>query len=236
MHILAEPRFLRTVLPEKQRTGSQRQPRRRGGCAAKAPLPDASTPAAETLDPKPQVQEKAENKKVPNSASSPPAPKPDVKEKVESKIASGPSALQPVPKASEGKIEVPQATFKQAPLPIKLDEVVFLERAPEPPSLPIGTTFCMLNREIIRQSFLLCAREDFGNAGYGQTSSSNAGALGATAGSVTYTKAQVYYANVYHNFTNQIRAGFEYAYFDTTYSDGVIAHNNRFQVSTWFRF
>ena len=78
------------------------------------------------------------------------------------------------------------------------------------------------------------------NVGYGQLNSSNANTLTAAAAvggvkPVIYTKAEVDHANVYHNFTNQIRAGLEYAYFDTTYADNVIAHNNRVQLSTWFR-
>jgi len=70
--------------------------------------------------------------------------------------------------------------------------------------------------------------------GYGQLYSSNIGQL--TGSSTTYDKQETYFGNILHDCTNQIRVGLEYAYSQTHYSDNLVTHNNRVQVSAWFIF
>ncbi len=75
------------------------------------------------------------------------------------------------------------------------------------------------------------------NVGYGRLNSSNAAELvNSNIGkNVIYTRSEILFANIYHDFTKQIRAGIEYSISQTTYADGVQAQNNRIQVSSWFR-
>jgi hypothetical protein len=51
-----------------------------------------------------------------------------------------------------------------------------------------------------------------------------------------YKRSMIIFANVVHNFTEQIRGGFEYAYMETGYTDGGTGFNNRYQVTTHFIF
>jgi hypothetical protein len=39
-----------------------------------------------------------------------------------------------------------------------------------------------------------------------------------------------------HSFSDQIRAGFEYAYTQTGYFDNTLGYNNRYQLTTHFIF
>ncbi len=74
------------------------------------------------------------------------------------------------------------------------------------------------------------------NVGYARINSSNNNAIGPlTTGAIAYNRAEVIFANVYHDFTKQIRVGLEYAYGRTTYVDAITAQNSRIQVSSWFR-
>jgi hypothetical protein len=79
------------------------------------------------------------------------------------------------------------------------------------------------------------------NAGYGSIRSSNIGDLtnaeGKTgAASYPCNRNQVYFANVQHDLSNQVRVGFEFAHTRSDFSDGTNAHNNRYQLSAWFMF
>jgi hypothetical protein len=75
------------------------------------------------------------------------------------------------------------------------------------------------------------------NVSYAQLSSDNVNSLTGSiaAGSFSYNRLELITANLYHDFTANVRAGVEYAHMTTTYSDGVQAKNDRIQVSTWFR-
>ncbi|MFO0687935.1 MAG: hypothetical protein U0900_04465 [Myxococcota bacterium] len=87
-------------------------------------------------------------------------------------------------------------------------------------------------------------------AGYGTIWSTNASAMtcdgaGATAascGGATRSKANLYnrdttwYGFLYHDFTQEIRAGIETNWVETKYSDGERATNRRIQASFFYRF
>jgi len=81
---------------------------------------------------------------------------------VESKKGPAPVPPQPEPKRPE---PVKQITLAE-PEKIKSDASILLERAPEPlsfpESFPARVSFSMLKREILRQSFIITARDDFG--------------------------------------------------------------------------
>ena len=90
--------------------------------------------------------------------------------------------------------------------------------------------------------------------GYGTIYSSNAGQMtcagtGATAaaqasscgGAVRtsqsiYTRDSTYYAQLFHDFTPEIRAGLQTTWVRTTYADGSNAENRRIQLSLFWRF
>jgi hypothetical protein len=76
-------------------------------------------------------------------------------------------------------------------------------------------------------------------AGYGEIFSKNDGSLINTPsfkpGSI-YNDDSVMFANVMQDFTSNIRAGLEYARFDTHYVSGQDAVDHRIQLSTWYRF
>jgi hypothetical protein len=57
-----------------------------------------------------------------------------------------------------------------------------------------------------------------------------------TSGKVGYNREEVSFANVFHDLTKQIRVGVEYDYVRTSYLDGVVAHDNRYQISSWYMF
>jgi hypothetical protein len=82
---------------------------------------------------------------------------------------------------------------------------------------------------------------DFVDVGFGQLESNNIdsikGATGlASGGNVPYDRSTAYFANYVHGFTPNIRAGIEYAYMETSYADGTLATNRRYQASGWFLF
>jgi hypothetical protein len=71
------------------------------------------------------------------------------------------------------------------------------------------------------------------SAGYGQLYSSNIGDFVAKG---AYNKQQMMFGNFAHDFTNQLRAGIEYAYARSSYVGGQALHNSRVQLSAWFIF
>ena len=79
------------------------------------------------------------------------------------------------------------------------------------------------------------------NFGVGQLYSSNMNTLlpsaGLTsAGKVPYNRTSVGFINLFHNFSDQLRAGIEFAHMETSYGDGGIGFNNRYQLTTQFIF
>jgi hypothetical protein len=74
------------------------------------------------------------------------------------------------------------------------------------------------------------------NLGMGQLYSDNMANLTPAAGKVAYNRSMVIFANVVHSFSDQIRAGFEYAYTQTGYFDNTLGYNNRYQLTTHFIF
>ncbi|MEP6957696.1 MAG: hypothetical protein ABI980_03125, partial [Nitrospirota bacterium] len=83
--------------------------------------------------------------------------------------------------------------------------------------------------------------------GYGTIYSSNAGEMTCTVsatfcGGATrtlqsiYTRDSTYYAYVFHDFTEQIRAAISTNWVKTTYADGARAENHRIQISFFYRF
>ena len=51
-----------------------------------------------------------------------------------------------------------------------------------------------------------------------------------------YKRTQAIFFNLFTDFTNQIRFALEFVHVRTSYVDGVNAHNNRYQFSTYFMF
>jgi len=88
-----------------------------------------------------------------------PDPTIDEKKPETKKVVTSP---QPKPKSIETSEQPPKLAATATPEKININEVVLVEKAPEPLSLPVGTSFSILKREIIRQSLLLTAREQFG--------------------------------------------------------------------------
>jgi hypothetical protein len=78
------------------------------------------------------------------------------------------------------------------------------------------------------------------DVGYAQLYSSNIDSLttnGVTSsGNIPYNREQVAFANLFHDFTSQIRVGVEYDFTQTSYGDGEMGRNNRYQASAWFFF
>ncbi len=76
------------------------------------------------------------------------------------------------------------------------------------------------------------------SGGYSALSSSNANNIAnlATASSVGYNRQTASYANIMHNLTTNLRVAFEYSYIQTTYTDTIQNHNNRYQLSSYFFF
>jgi len=83
--------------------------------------------------------------------------------------------------------------------------------------------------------------------GYGTIYSSNANEMTCSVGasfcggatrtaSSIYTRDSTYYANVFHDFTDQIRAALETNFIRTTYADGAQAENRRIQITFFYRF
>ena len=83
------------------------------------------------------------------------------------------------------------------------------------------------------------------SGGFGQLYSNNIGSFGSTLSSGStgtagyangYTTEQVAFGNVMKDLTRQLRLGFEYAQIRTTYVDGTLAHDYRYQLSAFFIF
>lgn len=58
----------------------------------------------------------------------------------------------------------------------------------------------------------------------------------ASSGRIPYSREYVGFANFFHDFTDQIRTGFEFAHIETGYADGSIGLNNRYQLTLLFVF
>jgi hypothetical protein len=85
------------------------------------------------------------------------------------------------------------------------------------------------------QYYLPGGTDTWVSGGYGWLNSDNAANLAGLA-KVAYSKEEVVFANVFHNFTPQLRMGAEYAHVSTTYVDGLVAPDNRVQISAWLIF
>ncbi len=83
--------------------------------------------------------------------------------------------------------------------------------------------------------------------GYGTIYSSNANQMTCTVDATScggavrtahsiYNRDSTYYAQLFHDFTPEIRAGFETIWVRTTYADGSDAENRRVQLSLFWRF
>ena len=93
------------------------------------------------------------------------------------------------------------------------------------------------------QYVLPASMSSFINIGYAQTKAKNLSSIynaGTSSTSVLYDKATMYYANIFHDLTKQIRVGFEYNNDKTHYlyagTDGGEPKNNRYQMSFYYRF
>jgi hypothetical protein len=51
-----------------------------------------------------------------------------------------------------------------------------------------------------------------------------------------YNKEQIAFVNIFRDLTDHVRVGLEYAQIQTTYIDGTLANDNRYQASAWFFF
>jgi hypothetical protein len=79
------------------------------------------------------------------------------------------------------------------------------------------------------------------DAGYSRIYSNNVGTLVSTSGrtsanTIPYVSDDAFFANVFHNFSDQFRGGLEYLFVRTKYFDNAIAQDNRYQASLWFLF
>ena len=83
--------------------------------------------------------------------------------------------------------------------------------------------------------------------GYGTIYSSNAAEMTCTVSATScggalrtaqsiYIRDSTYYGYIFHDFTNEIRAGLETNWVRTTYADGAHAENRRIQLSFFYRF
>ena len=73
--------------------------------------------------------------------------------------------------------------------------------------------------------------DTFLTVGYGQLSANNV----ATLTGATYDRAETLWANLFHDFSPQVRVGVEAGYYQTRYVSGDFAHMYRFQASGYFR-
>lgn len=76
--------------------------------------------------------------------------------------------------------------------------------------------------------------DSFMTVGYAQLLASNLSDFGSAA--ALHDRVETAFVNLFHDFTKQVRAGAEYAYFQTRYLDGTFAHNTRVGVSAYLRF
>ena len=93
------------------------------------------------------------------------------------------------------------------------------------------------------QYHLPAATRTWFSIGYSNLYSSNIGNFTTAAntnkfanGNYAYNKNEMYFGNVGHDLTNQIRIAAEYAYTGTTYVDTTKAPNNRYQLNGYFVF
>jgi len=95
--------------------------------------------------------------------------------------------------------------------------------------------------------FLPNAGKTWVGGGYGTIYSSNANQMTCAGGAVAcggvdrtlqsiYTRDSTYYAQLWHDFTPEIRAGLETIWVRTTYADGANFENRRVQLSFFWRF
>jgi hypothetical protein len=78
--------------------------------------------------------------------------------------------------------------------------------------------------------------DTFFNIYYGMIQSSNASLMTPATGRTIYTQMHSAAVNVFHDFSENIRAGTEYTWTKTNYVGGLSATNHRFQISGWFTF
>ena len=71
----------------------------------------------------------------------------------------------------------------------------------------------------------------FATLGFGQLHAYNTGGLNET-----YDHVSVYFVNLFHDVTKQVRVGAEYAHFASRDQDQPDALNDRYQVNGYFRF
>lgn len=125
-----------------------------------------------------------------------------------------------------------------------LPQLLTTATAPNLPNLDAGlggptpTGFRLVNLRSWNMSFqyhLPKSDHTFFTLGYAQLFSSNIEIFTPSAGRAAYERAETAWLNVFHDFTPQVRAAMEYAYFQTIYADNATAQNHRFQVSAWFR-
>lgn len=76
----------------------------------------------------------------------------------------------------------------------------------------------------------------FATAGYTQLSSSNINGLGPAKTSPLYDRTGLYFVNLFHDLTPQVRVAVEYAKVTTHYVDDVSASDDRYQISGYLRF
>jgi hypothetical protein len=103
-----------------------------------------------------------------------------------------------------------------------------------------GQNFGLINLQtwnIYAQYHLPEAMRMWVSVGYSELYSNNMTAFNINNGSkVSYNREQALFANVNHDFTDQFRAGLEYAHIKTGYTDGINAEDSRVQFSSWFIF
>lgn len=109
--------------------------------------------------------------------------------------------------------------------------------------LDAASNFFLLNVETFNayaQYHLPAVTKTWISGGYGWLHSDNAANLGTGTGALgaaaPYQKEEVYFGNIFHNLTNELRVAVEYAHIRTTYVDATVAGDNRLQVSAWLIF
>ncbi len=78
--------------------------------------------------------------------------------------------------------------------------------------------------------------DTFFNFYYGTIQSSNASLMTPATGRTIYTQMHSAAVNMFHDFSENIRAGTEYTWTKTNYVGGLSATNHRLQISGWFIF
>jgi hypothetical protein len=78
--------------------------------------------------------------------------------------------------------------------------------------------------------------DTFVTVGYGNLYSNNIRNMVPRAGAVVHNESQVYFANLYHDFTRQVRIALEFLHTETNYIDGIDGKNDRISTFVMFRF